>query len=101
MARRAVRFTSIDALRKHVKSGARCTSRHLVLSTVVDSEGMSRAEISVATGLGVNVVCGRVAELIEEGILCDAQSYKECQITGNYVHSVKLNDQYGKAGWSL
>lgn len=98
MARRAVRFTSIAALQKHVKSGARCTARHLVLSTVVDSEGLSRAEIAKVTGLGVNVVCGRVSELIAEDILTDSNSFKECTVSGNYVHKVQFNQAIVASG---
>lgn len=99
MSRRAVRFTSLEALRKHTQSGARCTSRHKVLQAIVDSEGgLTRAEIAQATEYGVNVVCGRVSEMIQDGILQDVGQHKECSLSGNLVHCVTLNPDYqGKA----
>lgn len=100
MARRAVRFTSIAALQAHINSGARSTSRHAVLNAIASgpAEGITRAELSQSTGFGVNVVCGRVAELIADGIVTDLGIHKVCSTSGNLVHAIKLDPEYsGKA----
>lgn len=96
MARRAVRFTSIAALQSHINSGARSTSRHTVLSAIAAAPegGITRAELSQVTGLGVNVVCGRVAELIADGIVTDLGIHKVCSTSGNLVHAIKLDPDY-------
>ena len=94
MARRKVRFTSLLSLARHKASGARLTTRHQVLSNVIDKEDATRREVAESTGLSAGIVSARINELIKDGILAEDKEPRACGVTGNLVHSVQLSLSY-------
>lgn len=76
-----VRQTSREALQKYVAAGKDKTHRARILLWLVGHRG-TRAEISVATGISLQSVCGRVNELIG---LDQAQEIGRatCSVTGS------------------
>jgi len=51
--------------------------------------GFTRMEINDGLRLGINVVCGRVKELLESHNLEEAPKNRVCTITGEVVHVVR------------
>lgn len=52
-----------------------------ILKTVLTRKDMTRQEISRATGISINSVCGRVNRMVEYGVL-DETRKRACRITG-------------------
>lgn len=80
--------TSIDAYHA-------MTSRDLnrgkqrVLDAIQPGQDYSRTEIARVTGLAINVVCGRVNELIEAGAL-EHGPRRPCRVSGVCIKPVRL-----------
>lgn len=49
----------------------------------------SRTELSRATGISINAVCGRINELVTAGVLVESEP-RQCSVTGKRVHPVML-----------
>lgn len=50
----------------------------------------TRQEIAKLSGFPINVVCPRVLELIERGVLVELEATRVCRFTGNAAHPVRL-----------
>lgn len=91
--RAGVRDTSIEAYRAHRASG-KMTAQQLVLVTHFEATPGLRAtrqELARDLALGINVVCGRVNELLraEPAVLVE-RGRKRCAVTGNDVNALEL-----------
>lgn len=91
--RAGVRETSRSAYRTLVASG-RMTAQQLVVAEHFEGRpGLkaTRQELARDLGLGINVVCGRVNELLrsEPAVLVE-RGKKRCGVTGNEVNALEL-----------
>lgn len=85
-----VRETSHKALDSLMKSGKLYTNTYLILKTLKRfKRGLTRREIEEKTGLRINQVTGRVAELLERKAIQESGT-RRCRITKNIVNVVKL-----------
>lgn len=50
----------------------------------------TRQEIAKLSGFPINVVCPRVLELIERGVLVELPTARPCRFTGSNAHPVRL-----------
>lgn len=56
----------------------------IILNAVLRRRDMTRQEISKATGIPINSVCGRVNRMVSYGVL-DELEKRPCKITGREV----------------
>lgn len=96
--RAGVRETSLDAYRALVASGKMAAQQLVVVEFFLAhrAEQFTRQELARRAdaggiGLGINVVCGRVNELLraEPPILVE-RGRKRCAVTGNDVNALEL-----------
>ena len=90
-----VRTASAAAYREIATNGIQASATELILATVSDAEGMTRKEISRATGLEINQVAGRVNEMVKSGQLKEGEHKRKCRVTGRlvgYVRTVKMEE---------
>ena len=81
--------TSRQAYDELRASGKQATQRARVLCTVLRmSNGVTRREIHVLTGMEIGAVCGRVNELIADRLLCE-DGEVQCDVTKKTVKVVK------------
>lgn len=80
--------TSIKALRELIQSGVALTQAQQV-QYALSGEALTRSEISTATGISINAVCGRVAELQSSGRVKVGQT-RTCRMTGKTVETLYL-----------
>jgi hypothetical protein len=88
-----VRSTSLDAYRALRASGELTAQQKLVLAAIASEKqpDWTRQELSKATGLGVNVICGRVNELLKPPLQCVVEGdRRRCNITGESAHPLRL-----------
>lgn len=50
---------------------------------------LTRAELAAVTGIALSSVCGRVNELLEDGVLTEGP-IRKCGMTGNSAHDISL-----------
>lgn len=87
-----VRETSHKALDSLMKSGELYTNTYLILKTLKRfKRGLTRREIEEKTGLRINQVTGRVAELLERKSVQEV-GMRRCRVTGNQVNVVQLSE---------
>lgn len=81
--------TSLDAYIGLNKSGKAVTQRAKIYKYLKGRKrGMTRQEISIATGIAINAVCGRVNELIKANVISELDR-RACGITGSQAHTLK------------
>lgn len=81
--------TSIANHHKNVKTGAYIKPRvQIVAALKRKRKALSRTEISIMTGLPINVVCGRVNEMLDS--VLKVIGVKKCSISGKNVEAVFL-----------
>lgn len=88
-----VRETSKVALREHRATGKLTAQQRCVVAWIrahADRD-WTRQELSKAVGLGINVICGRVNELLKEPHCALKETRKrECKITGETAMALEL-----------
>lgn len=78
--------TSISALRELQESGADLTQRQQI-QIALAGDAMTRQELSQRTGISINAVCGRVAEMQSAGLV-KTGIVRACRITGKQVETL-------------
>ena len=88
-----IRDTSLEAYRDHVLSGEAGEQTIRVFSAVkrAGKKGITRKELSVATGITINAVCGRANELLKAGLI-DELERRPCRITHRSAHPLSCNE---------
>lgn len=71
-----MRDTSLAAHHQHSVSGAMLSQRQFILKFLQDNGSRTRQQISDVTGIPINAVCGRVNELLKQGLVTDSQKVK-------------------------
>lgn len=86
-----VRETSRDAYAKHRASGKLGRQHEVVLAALRGrARDMTRQELARETGLGINAVCGRVNELMDEPFcLVEVHRRRACDVTGESVEALR------------
>lgn len=94
-----VRDTSVAAYRAQRTAGKLTTQQQLLLQVFLDGKQLtwSRKELARATGLEINVICGRVDELRRMEQIEEATEKRACRITGENVHVLRLRAAMEKA----
>jgi hypothetical protein len=82
----AVAETSIRAYRA-IKDLSHC--QRVVVNTMQPGVLYSRRELEALTGMRSGPVCGRVAELLEAGLI-EIPGEKVCNMSGKHVEALKL-----------
>lgn len=78
--------TSRAAYEALVASGKAESQRARILKRIVEClAGCTRQELVRYTGIPINAVCGRVAELLKAGHIRVGTYTVECQVTGQQV----------------
>lgn len=93
-----VRETSIEALQKYLDAGKDRTHKAQVLRHVINRPPSTRAEISQATGISLQTVCGRVNELLELGQVVEV-GRRPCGVTGSMA--MTIGPVEGSPQWRL
>ena len=83
----AIKDTSIIAYHDITETGVATTQKERVFLAVKSVGEVTRQELSVQTELPINVVCGRINELIKEGRLFEFEP-RPCRITGRLARPV-------------
>lgn len=81
------KVTSIAALRELRINGEDIKQRDQIRLVLADHNNLTRSEIANKTGLTINAVCGRVAELLSSNLIAYSHDRK-CTITGKYVETL-------------
>ena len=93
MMRTAVTQTSLSAFRSlGAKDYLQPKEREVMAAFESPGATMTRQQISIRTGMAINVVCGRVRSLIDKGVLVvrgtaiDSQTRKSQELLGVPVY---------------
>jgi len=81
--------TSIDAYHEIIADGTRWKKRELVHKFIEICGPHTRTQISEKTGLKINVVCGRVRELVQDGVFEENRTVLDRE-TNKHVKVVEL-----------
>lgn len=87
-----VRDASMIAYRSLEWSGRMTRQQKLVMDffAINPQRDYTRQELADALGLGINVICGRVNELMKEPFaLLEEGDRRECRITGESAHALR------------
>jgi len=82
MAARAISKTAYQRLKASGKLGP----QQLLVRRAIDWQSGTRAEIARRTGLRINVICGRVRELLDLGVVREQSRLARCSVTGQNAH---------------
>jgi predicted transcriptional regulator len=82
--------TSTQAYRKIKSNGTIGRQHMIILRAMRGRKNMSLQEISRASGVTINAVCGRVNELKKLGAIVKSNKRK-CRVTGSTIQSLALN----------
>jgi hypothetical protein len=82
-----VRDTSRDAYHAHRASG-KLTAQQKQVFAAIGERDWTRQELAKATGLGVNVICGRVKELLDANVLEEC-GRRTCAATGEKANALR------------
>lgn len=85
----AVARTSVDAYYAMVASDSITAGQRAVLAAFQTGGTFTRAELQEATGLRSGSVCGRVFELVRDGVLEEGER-RPCSVTGVSSHVLRL-----------
>ncbi len=85
----SVKDTSIIAYQDITDSGAALTQKQRVYQAIKASGPLTRQELAKLTGLAINAICGRVNELLKEGVVLEHDS-RRCRVTGRLAHPVSV-----------
>lgn len=90
----AIAETSVIAYQDLKDSGALGNQQRLILAAVIPGCRYTRSELADITGLPINVITGRVNELVKAGRLDDGAP-RPCRITKHTAKTVKRPDVDG------
>ena len=86
-----VKDTSLLAYQEHKASGKALTQRLQIFEFIKANQPVTRKQIELGLGIGINAVCGRVNKLLEMGMI--EVAFKDyCPITGKYVEFLRVKD---------
>lgn len=86
---KGVRDTSLEAYKELIETGAAEKQREKVFLAIYNSQvPLTRQELSFVTGKPVNVICGRVNELIKEGAVIEGKK-RACTRSGRKVYTLR------------
>jgi predicted transcriptional regulator len=84
-----VKETSKLAYDELKTSGRALTQRIQVLEFIKANQPVTRKQIELGLGIGINAVCGRVKKLMELGMV-EVAFKDKCPITGKYVEFLRI-----------
>nr|DAD80256.1 MAG TPA: hypothetical protein [Caudovirales sp. ctTqA28] len=86
-----VKETSWKAYQDILRGGIAATQAEKVLQAInyYPEKGVTRAQLSVALGMPINSVCGRVNELLKAEVIYVSGTGK-CPVTGRTVEVLKV-----------
>lgn len=84
-----VKPTSVEAYARLRAEGRLTTQHTLILSAWKPGVTYTRQELAKLTGLGINAICGRVAELIAMGAV-QVSGKRACTVTGSNVEALAV-----------
>ena len=89
-----VRDTSRDAYAKHGATGKLSRQQEIIVAVMRGSKrDYTRQELAKKTGLGINAVCGRVNELLQEPFFVLVEHRRrKCGITGESVMALSVRE---------
>lgn len=82
-----MRDTSLAAHYEHSVSGAMISQRLFILEFLQQNGARTRQQISEATGIPINAVCGRCNELIKQELATDNEKVKTA--SGRWAYLVE------------
>jgi len=85
----SVSDTSIEAYIEHKESGKIGKQASYILNSLQDGKSYSRRELANKFNLELSSVCGRVNELLAEGLLEETEK-RSCEMTGKTIHPIKI-----------
>ena len=89
-----VRDTSRDAYAKYGATGKLSRQQEIIVAVLRGSRrDYTRQELAKKTGLGINAVCGRVNELMQEPFCALVEHRRrKCDVTGENVMALSLRE---------
>ena len=63
--------TSLEAYESIKVDGTKKSQTESILFLIIERPGLSRQDISKALGIAINAVCGRINELLKEGMIVE------------------------------
>lgn len=88
-----VRETSRDAYHRASAYGKLTAQQKLIVDWLSARIGdATRQEVARGTGIGINAVCGRVNELLADGVLRETKKRK-CRVTGETANALTLKGE--------
>lgn len=87
------RAVSRAAYRAHVRSGKALSQWMRVLAAIEAHPGITRAELERETGIRINAICGRVAELVDAALVAEGER-RTCGVTGEEAHGLRARSEY-------
>ena len=86
-----VKETSFMAYQEHKTNGKALSQRLQIFEFIKANQPVTRKQIEISLGIGINAVCGRVNKLLETGMI--EIGFKDyCPITGKYVEFLRVRD---------
>jgi len=86
-----IKETSFLAYQEHKTTGKALSQRVQIYEFIKANQPVTRKQIEVNLGIGINAVCGRVNKLIEMGML-EIAFKDSCPITGKCVEFLRVRD---------
>jgi len=86
-----VKETSFLAYQEHKTNGRALSQRIQVYEFIKANQPVTRKQIELGLGIGINAVCGRVNKLIEMGMV-EVAFKNKCPITGKYVEFLRIKE---------
>jgi len=84
-----VKDTSLAAYWSEKLHGRVSRQQAIILEELATYGGATRSELSIETGLAINVVCGRVKELLMSGHIAECEKVQD-ERTGKRVYVLRL-----------
>lgn len=84
-----VKDTSLLAYQEHKASGRALSQRLQIFEFIKANQPVTRKQIELGLGIGINAVCGRVNKLLEMGLI-EVAFKNYCPITGKYVEFLRI-----------
>ncbi len=89
--------TSIDAFHDIRRSGSLSRQQSKILNAMQPGATYTRRELCKLTGFEVNVISGRVHELLSTGAIVGGKTKVLCPVTGRNVQGLRLPSYPGQA----
>ncbi len=88
--------TKRTALQNLRASGAMTAQQQRVLEAIKPGQDYTRNELERNTGIRINAICGRVAELIDRGEI-EPGPPRRCKLSGQMVHTLRRKQSLQEA----